>query len=60
MGQRDHSSLLDAKLSTAYEVGRDSNSEPTEMPTPASKTYVPSKRTWKSYLWSSKPDSLLI
>lgn len=60
MGQSDHSSLLDAKLSTAYEVGRDSNSEPTEMPTPASKTYVPSKPTWKSYLWSSKPDSLLI
>ncbi|AFR94635.2 pantothenate transporter [Cryptococcus neoformans C23] len=53
MSQSDHSSLLDAKLSTAYEVGRDSNSEPTEMPTPASKTYVPSKRTWKSYLWST-------
>lgn len=60
MGQRDRSSLLDEKLSTAYVVGPDSNSGPAEVPTPASETYVPSKRTWKSYLWSSKPASLLI
>ncbi|AAW43354.2 pantothenate transporter, putative [Cryptococcus deneoformans JEC21] len=53
MGQRDRSSLLDEKLSTAYVVGPDSNSGPAEVPTPASETYVPSKRTWKSYLWST-------